>query len=67
MNRIAEQLWNLQLGVLSHHGIQFSWGGVEAEEEPLDEAVAAATERMRDTRRGRHEMTTHGVAPSRRL
>ena len=31
----------------------FSWGGLEVRSEPLQAAMAAATERMQETRRGR--------------
>jgi hypothetical protein len=53
LSRIAQQLWDFQLGYLSKYEIQFTWGGIEVREEPLDEAAASAVERMRDTRRGR--------------
>jgi hypothetical protein len=33
--------------------ILFSWGGVEVRSESIDEAIASATERMEETRRGR--------------
>jgi hypothetical protein len=33
--------------------VQFSWGGVEVRSESIEEAIASATERMNETRRGR--------------
>jgi hypothetical protein len=33
--------------------ILFSWGGVEVQSESIDEAIASANERMKETRRGR--------------
>jgi hypothetical protein len=64
VSRIAQQLWDFQLGSLGRFGVQFSWGGVEVRNDALDEAVASAAERMRDTRRGRQSLTAHGAAPA---
>jgi hypothetical protein len=59
---IAQQLWDFQLSSLSRFGVQFSWGGLEVRAEPLEEAVASAAERMRDTRRGRQILAARGAA-----
>ena len=40
--------------------ILFSWGGVEVRSESIDEAIASATERMQETRRGR-KLPDHGT------
>jgi len=59
LGAIAQQLWDLQLGSLSEHGIQFTWGGVEVHNQALDEALAGASERMWETRRGRQTFAAH--------
>jgi GGDEF domain-containing protein len=50
LNQIAERLWEYQLrgGACS---ILLNWGGVQVQNRPLAEAIASATERMRETRR----------------
>ncbi|MGD1097248.1 MAG: hypothetical protein ABSB35_35340, partial [Bryobacteraceae bacterium] len=53
LNQIAEQLWNFQLRSMGNFSILFSWGGLEVHSESIDEAVASANERMKETRRGR--------------
>jgi hypothetical protein len=53
LNEIAEQLWNFQLRAMGNFSILFSWGGVEVRSESIDEAVASANQRMKETRRGR--------------
>jgi hypothetical protein len=51
LNHISERLWNYQLGGIGACSILFSWGGVEVQDQPLAEAIASATERMRETKR----------------
>ena len=53
LNVIAERLWDFQLHSMGVFAIQFSWGGVEVRSESIEEAIASATERMEETRRGR--------------
>jgi len=53
LSEIAEQLWNFQLKSMGSFSIVFSWGGVEVRSESIDEAIASANERMKETRRGR--------------
>jgi len=53
LSEIAEQLWNFQLRSMGDFSILFSWGGVEVQSESIDEAIASANERMKETRRGR--------------
>jgi hypothetical protein len=57
LSQIAEQLWDFQLRSMGTMSIQFSWGGVEVRSETIDEAIASATERMQETRRGRKILT----------
>ncbi len=52
LNHISERLWDYQLRGMATCSILFSWGGVQVQDEPLAEAVASATERMRQTKRG---------------
>jgi len=54
---VAEQLWDFQLRSMESLSILFSWGGVEVHSESIDEAIASATERMQQTRRGRKVLT----------
>jgi hypothetical protein len=56
--RISQELWDFQLGSLGDLAILFSWGGVEVENEPLEEALALASMRMQETRRGRMALMT---------
>ena len=51
LNYISERLWDYQLRGIGACSILFSWGGVEIQDRPLAEAVASATERMRETKR----------------
>jgi len=57
LGQIAEQLWDFQLRSMGSLSILFSWGGVEVRSESIDEAIASATERMQETRRGRRVLT----------
>jgi len=51
LNQISERLWDYQLRGIGACSILFSWGGVQVQDQPLAEAIASATERMRETRR----------------
>jgi hypothetical protein len=51
LNHISERLWNYQLRGIGACSILFSWGGVQVQDQPLAEALASATERMRETKR----------------
>lgn len=53
LSQIAERLWDFQLRSLGSFAILFSWGGVEVQSESISEAIASASERMNQTRRGR--------------
>lgn len=56
--RISRELWDFQLGSLGDFAILFTWGGVEVEDESIEEAIALATMRMEETRRGRKALVT---------
>jgi hypothetical protein len=53
LNEISERLWNFQLRGQGSFSVLFSWGGINAENEPLSEAIASAIERMQQTKRSR--------------
>jgi len=57
LNWIAQQLWDFQLREMGDLSILFSWGGVEANCQAIDEAVASASEQMLETRRTRKFLT----------
>jgi hypothetical protein len=57
LSQVAQQLWDFQLRSLGSYSILFSWGGVEVRSESIREAIASATERMEETRRGRKILT----------
>jgi hypothetical protein len=53
LNQIAQQLWDFQLRNLGSFQTVFSWGGIEVRGESIEEAIASASERMQETKRGR--------------
>jgi hypothetical protein len=57
LSQIAQQLWDFQLRSLGSFQILFSWGGVEVSSESIEEAIASASERMQETKRGRKLVT----------
>jgi hypothetical protein len=57
LTHIAEQLWDFQLRSTGGLSILLSWGAVEVYGEPMDEAIASATERMQETRRNRRVLS----------
>lgn len=69
LSRIAQQLWDFQLRSLGSFQILFSWGGVEVQSESIEEAIASASERMLETRRGRKlvMMESRAVEPREKL
>lgn len=56
MSSVSERLWDFQLRSIGTFSVVFSWGATEANEESFAEAVEAAGERMRETRRNRKSM-----------
>ncbi len=57
LSQISQQLWDFQLRSLGTFQILFSWGGVEVQSESIEEAIASASERMKETKRGRKLLT----------
>jgi hypothetical protein len=57
LSQIAQQLWDFQLRSLGSFQILFSWGGVEVHSESIEDAIASASERMQETKRGRKLLT----------
>jgi hypothetical protein len=64
LSQIAQQLWDFQLRSLGSFQILFSWGGVEVLSESIEEAIASASERMQETKRGRKLLTMASPAQS---
>ncbi len=62
LSQIAQQLWDFQLRSLGSFQILFSWGGVEVRSESIDDAIASASERMQETKRGRKLLTMEAPA-----
>jgi hypothetical protein len=63
LSQIARQLWDFQLRSLGSFQILFSWGGVEVRSESIEEAIASASERMQETKRGRKLLTMEAPVP----
>jgi len=53
--QVSEKLWDFQLRSLGQLAVMFSWGGLEVPNDSLSSAVAAARERMYQTRRNRRQ------------
>lgn len=64
LNHISERLWDYQLRGIGPCSILFSWGGVQVQDQPLAEAVASATERMRETKRTSHVKSAPAHRPA---
>lgn len=62
MREIARQLWDFQLSASGQASILFSWGGVEVRGELIEDAIASASERMRETRQRRAARAFDGQA-----
>jgi hypothetical protein len=58
LNHVSERLWDYQLRGIGASSILFSWGGVQAQRQPLADAVTSANERMHETRRSGHSGKT---------
>jgi hypothetical protein len=59
--RISRELWDFQLESLGDFRILFSWGGVEVENEPIEDAIEQANMRMRETQRARQTLMTRRI------
>ncbi|WP_031495976.1 hypothetical protein [Bryobacter aggregatus] len=57
LSELSEQLWDFQLRNLGTFSVVFSWGAKEVQRENLSEAVAAATERMKETQSSRKSVS----------
>ncbi len=53
LSEIAQRLWDFQLSARTEASVLFSWGGVEVRGELIEDAIASASERMQERRRGR--------------
>jgi len=53
LSEVAQQLWDFQLRSMGQFSVQVGWCGDEVRSESIEEAIASATERMNETRRGR--------------
>jgi hypothetical protein len=53
LSQISERLWDFQLRGIGTFSILFSWGGVEANNEMLSDAIVSAADRMYQTKRSR--------------
>jgi len=67
LNDISERLWDFQLRGIGTYSILFSWGGVEVQNQPLADAIASATERMRLTKRVRNPIYLDSVNVRRKI
>ncbi len=65
--QVSEKLWDFQLRSLGHLSVMFSWGGLEVQNERLQEAVASARERMYQTRRNRKPGAGEGSGSRKRV
>ncbi len=53
LNDLSERLWDFQLRNLGSFNVVFSWGAKDANQEALEDAISAATERMQETQLSR--------------
>lgn len=67
LNEISEGLWEFQLRGIGSYAILFSWGGIRVQNQPLADAIASASERMRLTKRGRTLIYSDSVNPRRQV
>jgi len=51
LNHISERLWDYQLRGMGATAVMFSWDGLPVKDLTLADAIASATERMRETKR----------------
>ena len=62
LSSLSERLWDFQLRSLGNYSVVFSWGATEAYGEPFAEAIASASERMRETRMNRRSPSSSTTA-----
>jgi len=63
LSDLSERLWDFQLRGVGNFSIRFSTGDVQVDDEPLREAVAAASARLQQTRRARKMVSLDSVSP----
>ena len=61
LGQISERLWDFQLRGIGTFPFLFSWGGADVQGESLAEVIAAATERMYQTKRGRKTVSMNSA------
>jgi hypothetical protein len=55
---LSQRLWDFQIRSVGNQTIMFSWGAAEVSAEPLRDAIAAARDRMLETKRNRERATS---------
>jgi hypothetical protein len=61
LSHISERLWDFQLRGIGTFSILFSWGGIEANNELLSDAIVSAADRMYQTKRSRKTVSMESV------
>ncbi len=61
INEISQRLWEFQLRGIGNRSVMFGWGGVEARNESLGDALASAVERMHLNQNGRNRIYVHAL------
>ena len=61
LNDISQRLWEFQLRGIGNHSVAFGWGGVEARNESLGDALASAVERMHLNQNSRNRIYVHAL------
>ena len=64
LNAIADRLWDFQLRGIGACAILFSWGGATVDGQSLSNAIASATQRMRQAKQPRHRRTVRMLGAS---
>jgi hypothetical protein len=67
LSHISERLWDFQLRGIGTFSILFSWGGIEANNELLSDAIATAADRMYQTKRSRKTVSMESVNQRRKV
>jgi hypothetical protein len=67
LSQISERLWDFQLRGIGTFSILFSWGGVEANNELLSDAITSAADRMYQTKRSRKTVSMESANQRRKV
>lgn len=67
LSQISERLWDFQLRGIGTFSILFSWGGVEANNEMLSDAIMSAADRMYQTKRSRKTVSMESANQRRKV